>query len=101
MSLGCGVAGPECTAKGPYLLPQLKHASKINRMVSSIYLGPDELETAYAEMILGGYYDEAKVDGELMTLNMVDPHSSIALGQTNSVNVTAVDVVIDGRETAS
>ncbi|KAK0390930.1 hypothetical protein NLU13_0433 [Sarocladium strictum] len=101
MSLDCGVAGPECTGKGPYVLPQLRQASSINRMVSSIYLGPDELETAYPEMILGGYYDEAKVGGDLFTLNMVDPHSAPALRQTNSVNVTAIEVIVDGAEAAS
>lgn len=83
------------------MLPQLKQAGKIDRMVSSIYLGPDEIETAHPEMILGGFYDEAKIDGEMLTVNMVDPHGSLAIGQTNSVNVTGIDVVVNGNKTLS
>lgn len=98
MLFGCGVVGFECIVKGLYLFFQFKYVLKINCMVLSIYFGFDEFEIVYVEMILGGYYDEVKVDGELMILNMVDFYSFIVLGQMNFVNVMVVDVVIDGCE---
>ncbi|KAJ4384285.1 hypothetical protein N0V86_001132 [Didymella sp. IMI 355093] len=62
-----------------------------------IYLGRDDHDVKNAQMLIGGAYDAAKVDGELFTVNMVDPHDlQNANGQTNSVNVTAIEVVLDG-----
>lgn len=76
-------------------MPELKRASKINYLASSIYLGPDDKEAANAKMLLGGAYDKAKIDGDLITVPMVDPfHLKLSLGQTNSVNVTSVDVFV-------
>lgn len=49
-------------------------------------------------MILGGAYDKAKIDGELFTVDMVEPFSQ---GQTNNVNVTALDVVVDGNNSTT
>jgi hypothetical protein len=66
-------------------------------MTTSIYLGPDDADGTNALMLLGGAYDKAKIDGELFTVGMVDPHDLyLANGQTNVVNVTAVEVVLDG-----
>jgi hypothetical protein len=66
-------------------------------MSTSIYLGRDDSDVKNAQMLIGGAYDKAKIDGELFTVNMVDPHDlSLANGQTNSVNVTAIEVVLDG-----
>jgi hypothetical protein len=97
LSLDCSIAGPDCTWKGPYLLPQMKNASIINTMATSIYLGPDEVNVTNAKMLIGGAYDEAKVDGELFTVDMVDPHDvNLSGSQTNNVNVTAMEVVLDG-----
>lgn len=46
-------------------------------------------------MLLGGAYDKAKIDGDLITVPMVDPHNlDLSGGQTNSVNVTSVEVVL-------
>ncbi|KAH8171866.1 eukaryotic aspartyl protease domain-containing protein [Sarocladium implicatum] len=102
LSLDCQLGGPQCNGPGPYLLPQLKNASAINRIATSFYLGPDETETAYPEMILGGAYDKAKIDGELFTVDMVDPRTSdLANGQTNSANVTALSVIVNGSTTLS
>lgn len=79
------------------LLPQLKNASIIDRMSTSIYLGRDDSEVPNAQMLIGGAYDKAKVEGEMFTVDMVDPHDlQLANGQTNSVNVTAIEVVLDG-----
>jgi hypothetical protein len=76
-------------------LPELKNASKIDYMASSIYLGPDDKEAANAQMLLGGSYDRAKIDGTLITVPMVDPFSfELTGGQTNVVNVTAIEIVI-------
>ncbi|KAG5976342.1 hypothetical protein E4U55_007356 [Claviceps digitariae] len=99
MSLECGAVGTTCAGKGPYFLPELKNASIINRMSASFYFGPDDADVPNAQMILGGAYDKAKLEGELFTVNMVDPYSSLANSQTNSVNVTALQVVLDGKQT--
>lgn len=51
-------------------------------------------------MILGGYYDKAKIASKPFTVEMVDPNSqTLANGQTNSVNVTQIDVVVNGNTT--
>lgn len=79
------------------LLPELKNASYIDAMSTSLYLGPDEGDVKNAQVLIGRAYDKAKVDGELFTVNMVDPHDlDLANGQTNSVNVSAIEVVLDG-----
>ncbi|KAF4454162.1 hypothetical protein F53441_3297 [Fusarium austroafricanum] len=96
LSLECSYAGAKCTDKvSSYLLPELKNASKINHMASSIYLGVDNKEAPNAKMLLGGAYDKAKIDGDLITVPMVDPFSvELSNGQTNSVNVTSVEVFL-------
>ncbi|OBS20323.1 hypothetical protein FPOA_06696 [Fusarium poae] len=98
LSLECGndFAGPECTWRSSsYALPELKNASTIDYMASSIYLGPDDKEAANALMLLGGAYDKAKIDGDLITVPMVDPFDvQLTSGQTNSVNVTSVEVFL-------
>ncbi|KAK0384431.1 hypothetical protein NLU13_8517 [Sarocladium strictum] len=96
LSLECGLAGPTCTDRvSAYMLPELKNSSKINHMASSIYLGPDDKQAANAQMLLGGFYDKAKIDGELITIPMVDPfNEDLTSGQTNNVNVTAIEVVL-------
>ncbi|EUC47391.1 hypothetical protein COCMIDRAFT_3647 [Bipolaris oryzae ATCC 44560] len=102
LSLECGGQGPECMDKGPYLLPQLKNASLIDTMATSFYLGPDEFNVTNAQMIIGGAYDKAKVGGDMITLDMVDPFSFVlSSGQTNNVNVTALEVVLDGGNRTS
>jgi hypothetical protein len=79
------------------LLPQLKNASIIKTMSTSIYLGPDESDVKNAQLLIGGAYDNAKVDGDLFTVEMVNPHDlKLANAQTNSINVTAIEVVLDG-----
>jgi hypothetical protein len=99
LSLDCAWAGPQCTDQGPYLLPQLKNASTINYMATSYYLGPDDSD-AKGEMILGGAYDAAKIGGDIITLPMVDPfNTSLTSGQTNVVNVTALEVVAGQNST--
>ncbi|KAJ4016165.1 hypothetical protein NW752_003284 [Fusarium irregulare] len=97
LSLECYYAGPQCTDRfSAYAMPELKRASKINYLASSIYLGPDDKEAANAKMLLGGAYDKAKIDGGLITVPMVDPfHLKLSLGQTNSVNVTSVEVFVN------
>lgn len=86
--------GPNCDGPGPYLLPQLKKASAIDRISLSVYLGPDERDVNNAEIILGGAYDKAKLGGELFTVNMVDPHNSHLTNQnTNNVNVSSIEAV--------
>ncbi|KAI7759734.1 hypothetical protein LZL87_009057 [Fusarium oxysporum] len=96
LSLECQSAGPKCTDRfSSYLLPELKNASKINYLASSLYLGPDDKKAANARMLLGGAYDKAKIDGDLITVPMVDPFNlELSGGQTNSVNVTSVEVVL-------
>ncbi|XP_014556036.1 hypothetical protein COCVIDRAFT_100859 [Bipolaris victoriae FI3] len=103
LSLECGGQhGADCMGKGPYLLPQLKNASLIDIMATSFYLGRDEFNETNAQMIIGGAYDKAKVDGDLFTVEMADPFSpSLTNGQTNNVNVTALEVVIDGGNRTS
>ncbi|RGP71265.1 aspartic ase yapsin-6 [Fusarium longipes] len=102
LSLECGYdfTGPKCTDKSSsYIMPELKNASKINYLASSIYLGPDNKDAANAMMLLGGAYDKAKIDGDLITVPMVDPFDvQLSGGQTNSVNVTSVEVFLtDGN----
>ena len=47
-------------------------------------LGRDDGDVKNAQMLIGGAYDKAKVDGELFTVEMVDPHDlQLANGQTN------------------
>ncbi|WZH44164.1 aspartic peptidase domain-containing protein [Fusarium acuminatum] len=96
LSLECGYAGPKCTDRvSAYALPELKNASKINHMATSIYLGPDDKKASNAKMLIGGAYDKAKVDGDLITVPMVDPFdNNLTGGQTNSVNVTSIDVFL-------
>jgi candidapepsin len=82
---------------GPYLLAQLKNASSINRRSVSVYLGND---TGSSQLILGGFYDKAKMASKPFTIEMVDPQSqSLANGQTNSVNVTEIQVMANGNTT--
>lgn len=65
-------------------------------MATSIYLGPNDQNVTNAQMLMGGYYDKAKVDGEMFTVNMVDPHDLLlSNAQTNVVNVTAMEFVVD------
>lgn len=98
MSLDCQGGGPDCAGSGAVLLPQLKNASIIDVMSTSIYLGRDDGNVKNAQMLIGGAYDKAKVDGELITIDMVDPHNlQLANGQTNSVNVTSMEVILDNR----
>ncbi|KAM0470445.1 hypothetical protein ACHAP7_009509 [Fusarium lateritium] len=96
LSLECQYAGPKCTDRvSAYALPELKNASKINHMATSIYLGPDNKKAANARMLIGGAYDKAKVDGDFITVPMVDPFDlNLSGGQTNSVNVTSIDVFL-------
>lgn len=96
LSLECEYAGPKCTDRfSSYFPPELKNASKINYLASSLYLGPDDKKPANARMLLGGAYDEAKIDGNLITVPMVDPfNADLSGGQTNSVNVTPLEVVL-------
>ncbi|PNP74364.1 hypothetical protein FNYG_12413 [Fusarium nygamai] len=96
LSLECGYAGPKCTDRvSSYFLPELKNASKINYLASSLYLGPDDKKAANARMLLGGAYDKAKIDGDLITVPMVDPfNNDLTGGQTNVVNVTSVEVFL-------
>ncbi|KAF5972513.1 hypothetical protein FCOIX_9307 [Fusarium coicis] len=96
LSLECGYAGPKCTDRfSSYFLPELKNASKINYLATSLYLGPDDKKAANARMLLGGAYDKAKIDGDLITVPMVDPfNNNLTGGQTNVVNVTSVEVFL-------
>ncbi|KAF5656974.1 hypothetical protein FCIRC_13408 [Fusarium circinatum] len=96
LSLECSFAGPKCIDRfSSYFLPELKNASKINYLATSIYLGPDDKKAANARMLLGGAYDKAKIDGDLITVPMVDPfNKELSDGQTNSVNVTSVEVFL-------
>jgi hypothetical protein len=80
----------------------MKNASIINVMATSFYLGPDEANVTNAQMLIGGAYDKAKINGELFTLEMVDPFSvELSNGQTNNVNVTAIEVVLNGGNRTS
>ncbi|KAM5365273.1 hypothetical protein ACJA88_012657 [Fusarium oxysporum] len=96
LSLECEYAGPKCTDRfSSYFLPELKNASKINYLASSLYLGPDDKEAANARMLLGGAYDKAKIEGNLITVPMVDPfNADLSGGQTNSVDVTSLEIVL-------
>lgn len=65
-------------------------------MSTSFYLGPDDSNVTNAQMIIGNAYDKAKVDGEMFTVPMVDPYDTeLSGGQTNVVNVTSIEVVLD------
>ncbi|RKL44004.1 hypothetical protein BFJ70_g4316 [Fusarium oxysporum] len=78
-----------------YFLPELKNASKINYLASSLYLGPDDKKAANTRMLLGGAYDKAKIEGNLITVPMVDPfNADLSGGQTNSVDVTSLEIVL-------
>ncbi|EMD89481.1 hypothetical protein COCC4DRAFT_180523 [Bipolaris maydis ATCC 48331] len=101
LSLECYPEEPDCMSKGAYFLPELKNASLIDVMATSMYLGPDEFNVTNAQMIIGGAYDKAKVDGDMFTLEMVDPFSTLTGEQTNYVNVTAMEVVLDGGNRTS
>jgi candidapepsin len=86
--------------QGPYLLAQLKTASSINRRSVSVYLGDVASSKGSSQIILGGFYDKAKIASKPFTVEMVDPNSqALALGETNSVNVTRIEVVADGNIT--
>jgi hypothetical protein len=78
------------------LLPQLKNASTIDRLAVSAYLGPDEID-AQPEMLLGGFYDKAKMGGRPFTIPMVDPTSLAANSQTNNVNITSLSVTVGNK----
>jgi candidapepsin len=78
------------------------HFLKIDRSSVSIYLGADDHDVANAEMVLGGSYDKAKLGRELFTMEMVDPHSvCLTNTATNSVNVTSIEGVSDGKTVKS
>ncbi|KAM0540570.1 hypothetical protein ACHAPJ_013577 [Fusarium lateritium] len=96
LSLECEYAGPKCTDRfSSYMLPELKNASKINYLASSIYLGPDDKKAANARMLLGGAYDKTGIYGDPINVPMVDPfNNDLTDGQTNSVNVTSVEVFL-------
>jgi hypothetical protein len=96
LSLECGFTGPKCTDRASsYMLPELKNASKINYLATSLYLGPDDKQAANAQMLLGGAYDKAKIDGDLITMPMVDPfNQQLTGGQTNVANVTSIEIVV-------
>jgi hypothetical protein len=96
LSLECGFTGPKCTDRySSYMLPELKNASKINYLASSLYLGPDDKQADNAQVLLGGAYDKAKIDGDLITMAMVDPFSQdLTGGQTNVANVTSLEIVV-------
>lgn len=83
---------------GPFLLSQLQNASTINRAAVSVYLGPNEPKDTNSELILGAAYDKAKIDGELFTVEMVDPFSStLTDDSTNYANVTSIEADIAGK----
>jgi candidapepsin len=85
---------------GPYLLAQLKNASSINRRSVSVYLGNGISSKGSSQLILGGFYDKAKMASQPFTVAMVDPYSqALANGETNSVNVTQIEVVVNGNKT--
>jgi candidapepsin len=85
---------------GPYLLAQLKNASSINRRSVSVYLGNGISSKGSSQLILGGFYDKAKMASKPFTVAMVDPYSqALANGETNSVNVTQIEVVVNGNKT--
>jgi candidapepsin len=78
------------------------HFLKIDRSSISIYLGADDHDVANAEMVLGGSCDKAKLGGELFTIEMVDPHNVYLTNTvTNSVNVTSMEGVSDGKTVKS
>jgi candidapepsin len=97
--LTCRGNGPRCDeGAGPYLLPQLKNASTINRVAVSIYLGPNQPNETNSEIIFGAAYDKAKIEGTLFTVKMVDPFNSSLTGDsTNLVNVTSIEADIAGK----
>lgn len=94
-----GLAENHPLGPGPYLLAQLKNASSINRKSVSVYLGGDT--NSNGSLVLGAFYDKAKVASKPFTVKMVDPSSqSLALGETNFVNVTKIEVVVGKNRTA-
>jgi hypothetical protein len=97
--LTCQGNGPRChEGAGPYLLPQLKTASTINKAAVSIYLGPNQPKDTNSEIIFGAAYDKAKIDGALFTVKMVDPFDSdLTEDSTNYVNVTSIEANIAGK----
>ncbi|KAJ4359374.1 hypothetical protein N0V95_002204 [Ascochyta clinopodiicola] len=101
MSLLYGTGdGTNYTLPGAWLLPQLKAAKLIDKLVVSFYLGRDRKNETQARMILGGAYDKAKIEGKRFTVPMVDPYDSVqSNGQTNSVYITRLRSVIDGNVT--
>jgi len=81
-------------------LAQLKNASSINRRSVSVYLGNKTGSAGASQIILGGFYDKAKMASKPFTVEMVDPNSqTLANGETNSVNVTQIDVIANGNIT--
>jgi candidapepsin len=81
-------------------LAQLKNASSINRRSVSVYLGNHTASKGSSQLILGGFYDKAKMASKPFTLEMVDPYSqTLANGETNSVNVTEIQVMANGNTT--
>jgi hypothetical protein len=79
------------------LLPQLKNALIIKTMLTSIYLRPNKSDIKNAQLLIGEAYDNAKVDSELFTVKIVNPYNlKLANTQTNSINVTAIKVVLNG-----
>jgi hypothetical protein len=78
------------------------HFFKIDRSSVSIYLGADDHDVVNAEMVLGGSCDKAKLSGELFTMETVDTHSVYLTNTaTNSVNVTSIEGVSDGKTVRS
>jgi hypothetical protein len=101
-SLDCQDANPSCTDKGAVLLPQLKNALIIKTMSTSIYLRPNKSNIKNAQLLIREAYNNAKVDGELFTIKIVNPYNlKLTNAQTNSINVTAIKVVLNsGNRTA-
>jgi hypothetical protein len=65
-------------------------------MSTSIYLSRDNSNVKDAQMLISRAYNKAKVDGELFTMEIVNPHDlQLTNRQTNSVNVTAIEVVLN------
>ncbi|KAF9690914.1 hypothetical protein EKO04_011224 [Ascochyta lentis] len=87
------------TSSGAWLLPQLKDANLIDKLVVSFYLGEDSRNGSHAQMILGAAYDKAKIEGTPFTVPMVDPYVAGANDQTNSVYITKLQSVIGGNVT--
>jgi candidapepsin len=81
-------------------MAQLKKASSINHNSVRVYLGNDPTSGASPQLILGAFYDKAKLASKPFTVEMVDPYNqALANGETNSVNVTRIEVVVNGNTT--